>query len=689
MRWVAIALLALGVRLFHLAEWRATPLARHLLGDGVAYREWALGIAGGDWIGAEVFYQAPLYPYLLALIYAVAGDGHGTVRLLQAGLGAGGCVLLGLAGNRLLGPPVGTLAAAALALWPSAVFHDGLVQKSSLELFLVCALLAALAAAWPQGRRRWWLATGALLGLLALARENALVLAPVLAAAALLRGGARPALLLVLGLVLALAPAAVRNRVAGGEWHVTTAQFGPNLFIGNHPGATGMYRPLVYGRGDARHERADAVRLAERAEGRALTPGEVSSYWTGRAAAFAAAEPGRWLALTARKALLLVNRVEVGDAEDQYTYADSSRLLALTSPVLHFGLLVPLAAAGLLLGWRRPATRLLAALLAAYAATVVGTYVMARYRHPLLPLLLLLAASAAVEVVRPAREGKWAVVGAAAAVAALAAVAANWPLVAVAEVRSATLYNLGRVLQDDPRSLAEAARFYLRAIELEPAHALAYGNLAVVLEQQGRRDEALAAVARAIELRPSHGDFHYNRARLLDAGGAEDEAVAAYEQVLALDPINADAHVNLGAIHQRRGDLEAAERAYTAALAIDDRLTGALNNLGVLQASRGDLQAAIASFRAAAAAGGESSSARLNLVRALADAGRISAALAEAEAVYDDSAGAGDGAAARAIAEQAAPLAAGSGDLEAERRWRARLTARGEAPIGGAQDQQP
>ncbi len=36
------------------------------MGDSRAYDEWARRIAAGDWIGREVFYQAPLYPYFLA-----------------------------------------------------------------------------------------------------------------------------------------------------------------------------------------------------------------------------------------------------------------------------------------------------------------------------------------------------------------------------------------------------------------------------------------------------------------------------------------------------------------------------------------------------------------------------------------------------------------------------------------------
>ena len=53
-----------------------------LLGDAHGYDEWARRIAGGDWIGSEVFYQAPLYPYFLGVIYAIAGRDLLIVRIV-------------------------------------------------------------------------------------------------------------------------------------------------------------------------------------------------------------------------------------------------------------------------------------------------------------------------------------------------------------------------------------------------------------------------------------------------------------------------------------------------------------------------------------------------------------------------------------------------------------------------------
>src|SRR2546430_19733 len=81
-------------------------------------------------------------------------------------------------------------------------------------------------------------------------------------------------------------PVAARNQVVGGEFHLTTAQFGPNFYIGNNESARGTYQPLRFGHGTPEYERRDATELAEQALGRHLSPAEVSRFWTRKAMAY-------------------------------------------------------------------------------------------------------------------------------------------------------------------------------------------------------------------------------------------------------------------------------------------------------------------------------------------------------------------------------------------------------------------
>lgn len=141
---------ALVLRGLYVLDLQSTPLATLLPGDAASYDAWAKRIAAGDWLGRHegVFYQAPLYPYFLAVVYALSGTANLTaVYLVQIVLGSVACVLLLRAGRRLHSEAAGLIAGLALAVYPSAIFYDGQIQKSSLDVFFVCLLLYVLAIA--------------------------------------------------------------------------------------------------------------------------------------------------------------------------------------------------------------------------------------------------------------------------------------------------------------------------------------------------------------------------------------------------------------------------------------------------------------------------------------------------------------------------------------------------------------
>src|ERR1700730_671514 len=87
--WPAVVfLVALVVRTIHVWQIRHTPFFDVLMGDSRGYDEWAQRIARGDWLGHEVFYQAPLYPYFLGTLYAIAGRDLLMVRTFPGIIGS-------------------------------------------------------------------------------------------------------------------------------------------------------------------------------------------------------------------------------------------------------------------------------------------------------------------------------------------------------------------------------------------------------------------------------------------------------------------------------------------------------------------------------------------------------------------------------------------------------------------------
>ena len=106
-RWIllGIFLLALVVRVIYLLELRSSPFFNFYMGDGQGYHEWANEIASGNWLGQEVFYQAPLYPYFLGLLYTLGADDLLSVRICQAIIGSLASVLIGDATKRIFSIP--------------------------------------------------------------------------------------------------------------------------------------------------------------------------------------------------------------------------------------------------------------------------------------------------------------------------------------------------------------------------------------------------------------------------------------------------------------------------------------------------------------------------------------------------------------------------------------------------------
>jgi tetratricopeptide (TPR) repeat protein len=631
---LAIFAVALVVRLLHVWQIKDATFFTVLLGDARAYDEWARRIAAGDWIGTEVFYQAPLYPYFLGTLYSLFGRDLLVTRLVQAAVGSAACALIGLAAYRLFSMRTGLVAGLMLALYAPAIFFDGLIQKSVLDVFFVCLalfILSGIVTEVPReggphvahagsgfNRTVWtWLALGVAMGALSLTRENALLLAGVIGVWAVWRGrltrrapagrarrargpAERPLTTPVgalaayaAGLAIVLAPVAIRNNYVGGGFYITTAQFGPNFFIGNNPRSDGTYQSLRFGRGSPEYERTDATELAEHALGRRLSPAEVSTYWSDRALDFITTRPAAWLALMARKFLLLWNAAEMLDTESQETYAEWSWPLRIGGWFGHFGLLVPLALFGVWTTWSdRGRLAVFYALAVAYAASVLMFYVFARYRFPLVPMLVLFAAPGAVALPAFIRSAPRRHLAAAAGAAAAVAIFVNWPVLSKTLMRAITENNLGTALQAEGR-LDEAIARYRRAIELQPDYAPAFSNMGTALRARGDLDQAVATYERALAMRPDYPDAHYNLANALLDKNQPDKAAEHFRIALESIPGSAGVHNNLGIALADEGKVDEAISAFSRALTLDPRSARAHKNIGNALASRGQTEDAI------------------------------------------------------------------------------------------------
>jgi tetratricopeptide (TPR) repeat protein len=249
-------------------------------------------------------------------------------------------------------------------------------------------------------------------------------------------------------------------------------------------------------------------------------------------------EPLRWLQLLARKAALAVNAIEVVDTEDIYTYAEWSPILRGLLPVVHFGVLFPLAVLGIIVTWRaRRELWLLYALAGAYTLSIVLVYVFARYRFPLVPFLALFAAAAFANgwswtrAPRPARQ-RWAGAGA----VLLAALIANLPILNKQGFRAPALCNIAYAIIEQRGEPERALPYVQRAIEQSPDYANARQLMGAIHAARGEMRAAESESRRAIELEPDRALTYTQLADALAAQGRLAEAVDAHRQALRLDP---------------------------------------------------------------------------------------------------------------------------------------------------------
>jgi protein O-GlcNAc transferase len=107
-----------------------------------------------------------------------------------------------------------------------------------------------------------------------------------------------------------------------------------------------------------------------------------------------------------------------------------------------------------------------------------------------------------------------------------------------------TFNNLALVLTDLGR-LDEAVSSCRRALEIKPDDARAHNNLGNALLDLGRPFDAVASLSRAIEINPDYFKAHNNLGNALQDMGRYDDAAASYRRALELKPDNVYAFSNL------------------------------------------------------------------------------------------------------------------------------------------------
>jgi hypothetical protein len=385
--FVVLPLLAVAVRLAYslslpdriVVTFEADPLTYDQIARNL--------LAGKGFAGASFYYPPgtehptafwdPFYPFFLSALYWLLGPSVHVVRVAQALLGAGAVALTFALGRRLVGPPVGLLAAAISAVYPFFIYYAAQLLTETLFMALILVVFVAGYRAQDTARVGWFVLLGVLTGLAALCRAEAFLFGMALivwfawgTAGAYVRRGQLGVVALV-AMIGVMLPWGIRNQVTHGQFILTTTKLGYNLYKYYHPRMTADQTvPVV--------PFPDLDDLSEPQREAVMRRDGLS---------FMRSDPPRTLWFMANKLALLFKLTPSNEVNRQYA------LVSLAS----YGVLLPFMVAGFVIALRQRGDFLpVIAYVLFSVATKAAVFAGIRLRMQIEPFLILLAATALV-----------------------------------------------------------------------------------------------------------------------------------------------------------------------------------------------------------------------------------------------------------------------------------------------------
>ncbi|MGD8862928.1 MAG: tetratricopeptide repeat protein [Myxococcales bacterium] len=501
---LALALLVVQRVAYHLSYLLGSPFALATFSDGQLYEVAARDLLVHPPLGSQPFYLQGLYAAVLALPMSFTGTVVSGL-LLQLAIAAAALWLFHRAARQALPPLAATLSTVALLSFFELAYYENKYLSVSLGVSMNVLALWSLVRAMPSLRAGALLLAGLCGGLSLLGRPNMILALPfsLLALAVLARQARRsargPLLLFALGVLLAVAPMALRNQVVVGDPQVFPSHGGGiPFFIGNNPHANGRWNTaggLVTGQ--VFRERVELARkLGVDPAGRSAGQLDraIGDALRARGMRYIAEHPGQWLALTAKKLwLTLGNHPFVRDYDMR---GEREMLGAWHHLGMPFGLLLGLGVIGAAAvagraARERPERARMAALLlilggqfAAVLAANLLVFTSAQNRLPLSIPLAFVAGPGMLAIAARVRSTP------------RPAFRASLPAMALA-------------------ALLTAQAFWPRTRDVNRPSSVHYYNLAAVEEALGRVDDAVEHYRIALQRQPDQPVFRRSYERAL------------------------------------------------------------------------------------------------------------------------------------------------------------------------------
>ncbi len=578
--WLDYLAPVLGFALFlvYVIQIRNRGFVEHLVANPLVYDIEARQILDGVPRG-RAFFMSPLYSAFVALVYFMTRESRLAVLLVQGGLLAVNIHLVRSIAGKLFSKWVALGASVAITLYWSFYYFAGELLPTTLGLtfFLTAlflfleksvdarrgviltslagALLIILAYSMPaltslgrllrggslpmpggsyagtiafllillsgaaalivlsrlperMSRLGNIAASGFLIGISMLVWSGTVLAAAALVLALLAKKQGRLVLTAVFAaaLVIPLLAGLAHNYMISGEMVPLTTTGGVNLFIGNNAASDGM-NPFRIGEANRARIEADKLRL----EG-----ARRSAYFRDLALEYITGDPYGWLRLMGTKILVSLGRIEIANNADISERKDAWKWFFI--PVVHFGIVFPLAMAALvpLFGRHRPGAVLLVCY-GAFLSVGIIFFVSERFRIPGIACLIPLAAFGVKCFIEDVRRAKRRTPAIFIAVLLAAAIVSNVDFFKLSGHEFASIkVNKVHILRKGG-NLDEARDAAIAIVRSDPDEAGVYFQLGAIEEELGNQASAFGYFLDTLERDPFYYASYAGAGRVLES----------------------------------------------------------------------------------------------------------------------------------------------------------------------------
>ena len=554
------------LRALYILQIRKSPFFYYPFGDPEVFDKWALSIAEGNFVGAEVFFKPPLYPYILAFFYRLFGHYMVIPRLLNILFDAGSTFIIYVIGRKIFNRAVGLISAAIFSGAGIIIYFSGEILGTSLTMFVSFVFLLLLLKS--NGVLWRWLLTGFMLSIAIIVRPNFLLFIPIVIIYIFVKKGvplikAKAVLLFSFGVIAMILVTGVRNYIVGNDIVLVNYSAGVNFYIGNNRKSDGVSAVLPdYGND------WDEYSIAESAFGKKLKPSEVSRYWLVKGISFIVNHPVCAFKQYIKKGFLLFNGKEISNNQNIYFYI---RNAVVTKPLLFLygtkrfyfafpsSVVFSLGIVGIFLSLitrKDEKVILYICLIFVYGFSVMLFFITSRYRMPVFAYIIPFSGYALYSFYKRIRSKKR-TMALSGSILLLLFVFNIDPYGVSMKNKALEYYNLGNVFFKKGK-LEKAEVFYKKGLEENNRFPRLHLNLGAIYLKKNELKKAEKEFKKEIDINPEEAKSYLNLARLYERRGLMGKAIYYSKKSIEKRVRLAEAYLNTGRLYVKEAKYDSA-----------------------------------------------------------------------------------------------------------------------------------